>query len=244
MPGIMVVTGGSRGLGAAIARLGAERGFDVCITYRHEAEQARKVAKSIEDRGRRALAVKADAGNESDVVRTFEEVDRRLGRVTVLVNNAGTSGRKGRVESLDSPEIMEMLTTNVCGPFLCSREAIRRMSPRHGGNGGVIINLSSVAARLGGPGRNVHYAASKGAINSMTIGLARELGSEGIRVNAVIPGLIDTESQDRARMADVAPTVPLRRAGHPIEVAHTVLWLASEEASYVSGALVDISGGR
>ena len=244
MSGVMVVTGGSRGLGAAIAELAAERGYDVCITYRREADQAGAIVKKIQARGRRALAIRADAGVEADVKQTFEEVDRSLGRVTTLVNNAGTSGRKGRVDELDGSEILEMMATNVCGPLLCSREAIRRMSQRHGGSGGAIINISSVAARLGGPGRNVHYAASKGAINSMTVGLAREVGSEGIRVNAVIPGLIDTESQDRARMADIAPTVPLRRAGHPIEVAHTVLWLASEEASYVSGALVDISGGR
>ncbi len=244
MSKVMVVTGGSRGLGAAIAELAAERGYDVCITYRREADQARAVVERIQAGSGRALAIQADAGVEADVRRTFEEVDRALGRVTVLVNNAGTSGRKGRVDELDGREILEMMATNVCGPLLCSREAIRRMSQRYGGRGGAIINISSVAARLGGPGRNVHYAASKGAINSMTVGLARELGPEGIRVNAVIPGLIDTESQDRTRMAELAPTVPLRRAGDPIEVAHTVLWLASEEASYVSGALIDISGGR
>ena len=216
----------------------------MCITYRRETDQAHAVAKRIQAQGRRALAIQADAGVEADVERTFEEVDRTLGRVTALVNNAGTSGRKGRVDELDGAELLEMMVTNICGPLLCAREAIRRMSQRRGGSGGAIVNISSVAARLGGPGRNVHYAASKGAINSMTIGLAREVGPEGIRVNAVIPGLIDTQSQDRARMADIAPTVPLRRAGQPIEVANTVLWLASPEASYVSGALIDISGGR
>jgi NAD(P)-dependent dehydrogenase (short-subunit alcohol dehydrogenase family) len=244
MTGIMVVTGGSRGLGAAIAELAAERGYDVGITYRQDAASANSVLKAIKDRGRRAVAIKADAGDENDVKRTFEEVDRSLGRVTALVNNAGTSGRKGRVDELDGAEILAILATNVCGPLLCSREAIRRMSLRHGGSGGAIVNISSVAARLGAPGRNVHYAASKGAVNSMTVGLARELGSEGIRVNAVIPGMIDTESQDKKRMAEIAPTVPIPRAGNPLEVANTVLWLASAEASYVTGALVDVTGGR
>jgi NAD(P)-dependent dehydrogenase (short-subunit alcohol dehydrogenase family) len=244
MPGVLVVTGGNRGLGAAVAELAAERGYDVCITYRQDRERADAVVKAVRDRGPRALAVIADAGNDVDVKRTFDEVDRALGPVTALVNNAGTSGRKGRVDTLEGAEILALLCTNVCGPLICSREAIRRMSYRYGGAGGAIVNLSSVAARLGGPGRNVHYAASKGAINSMTVGLAREVADEGIRVNAVVPGLIDTESQEAGRVAELGPTVPMRRAGRPEEVARTVLWLLSDEASYVTGALVDVTGGR
>lgn len=241
---VVVVTGGSRGLGEAIAELAADRGFDVCLTYRTERQRADAVVARIRDRGRRAIAIQVDVGNDSEVKRAFVEVDRQLGAVTALVNNAGTSGRKGRVEDLDGDEVLGLLATNVCGSLLCSREAIRRMARRHGGPGGAIVNISSVAARLGAPGRNVHYAASKGAINSMTVGLAREVAEDGIRVNAVIPGLIDTESQQPGRVEELGPTVPLRRAGRPEEVAHTVLWLLSDEASYVTGALVDVTGGR
>jgi NAD(P)-dependent dehydrogenase (short-subunit alcohol dehydrogenase family) len=241
---VLVVTGGSRGLGEAIAELAADRGFDVCLTYRTERQRADAVVARIRDRGRRAIAIQVDVGNDSEVKRAFVEVDRQLGAVTALVNNAGTSGRKGRVEDLDGDEVLGLLATNVCGSLLCSREAIRRMARRHGGPGGAIVNISSVAARLGAPGRNVHYAASKGAINSMTVGLAREVAEDGIRVNAVIPGLIDTESQQPGRVEELGPTVPLRRAGRPEEVAHTVLWLLSDEASYVTGALVDVTGGR
>ena len=241
---VLVVTGGSRGLGEAIAELAADRGFDVCLTYRTERQRADAVVARIRDRGRRAIAIQVDVGNDSEVRRAFVEVDRQLGAVTALVNNAGTSGRKGRVEDLDGDEVLGLLATNVCGSLLCSREAIRRMARRHGGAGGAIVNVSSVAARLGAPGRNVHYAASKGAINSMTVGLAREVAEDGIRVNAVIPGLIDTESQQPGRVEELGPTVPLRRAGRPEEVAHTVLWLLSDEASYVTGALVDVTGGR
>lgn len=241
---VLVVTGGSRGLGEAIAELAGDRGFDVCLTYRTERQRADAVVARIRDRGRRAIAIQVDVGNDSEVRRAFVEVDRQLGAVTALVNNAGTSGRKGRVEDLDGDEVLGLLATNVCGSLLCSREAIRRMARRHGGPGGAIVNISSVAARLGAPGRNVHYAASKGAINSMTVGLAREVAEDGIRVNAVIPGLIDTESQQPGRVEELGPTVPLRRAGRPEEVAHTVLWLLSDEASYVTGALVDVTGGR
>jgi len=241
---VVVVTGGSRGLGEATAELAAERGFDVCVTFRDDSRRAGAVVERIRALGRNSIAVQVDVGSDADVKRLFEEVDRKLGTVTALVNNAGTSGRKGRVEDLDGDEILSLLATNVCGTLMCSREAIRRMARRHGGSGGAIVNLSSVAARLGGPGRNVHYAASKGAINSMTVGLAREVAEDGIRVNAVIPGLIDTASQQPGRAAELGPTVPLGRAGRPEEVAQTVLWLLSDEASYVTGALVDVTGGR
>lgn len=244
MANVMIVTGGSRGLGAAIAELAAHRGYDVCISYRTDAQRALAVEAVVRAAGRRALAVRADVGRDADVKRLFAEADRELGPVAVLVNNAGTSGRKGRVDALDGEEVMGLLSTNVCGPLLCSREAIRRMSTLYGGVGGSIVNLSSVASRLGGAGRNVHYAASKGAINIMTAGLAREVAAEGIRVNAVCPGVIDTESQEPGRVAQIGPTLPMRRAGRPDEVAQAVLWLASSEASYVTGAVVDVAGAR
>lgn len=244
MTRVVVITGGSRGLGEATAELAAERGFDVCVTFRDESRRASAVVERIRALGRNAIALQADVGSDSDVKRLFGEVDRKLGPVSALVNNAGISGRRGRVDELDAAEILALLATNVAGTLLCSREAIRRMAKRHGGSGGAIVNLSSVAARLGGPGRNVHYAASKGAINTITVGLAREVAEDGIRVNAVIPGLIDTESQQPGRVAELGPTVPLGRAGQPREVANTVLWLLSDEASYVTGALVDVTGGR
>jgi len=218
----MLVTGASRGLGEAIAELAAFRGYDVCISCRLDIDRANAVANAVRAAGRRALVVQADVGNDADVTRMFEQVDRELGRLDVLVNNAGISGgRTGRVDALDGDEVMRMMATNVAGPLLCSREAIRRMSTLYGGKGGSIINLSSAAGRLGGAGRNVHYAASKGAVNVMTLGLAREVAGEGIRVNAVVPGLIDTESQEPGRVAAVGPTVPMKRAGRPEEVAQT-----------------------
>jgi NAD(P)-dependent dehydrogenase (short-subunit alcohol dehydrogenase family) len=244
MAKVIIVTGGSRGLGAAIAALAGQRGYDVCVTYRFDAERADAVIAAIRVTGQRALAVRADSASEDDVKRLFEQVDRDLGTVSALVNNAGTAGRKGRVDALDAREIMGLLATNVCGTLLCSREAIRRMSSLHGGAGGAIVNLSSAAARLGGPGRSVHYAASKGAINSLTVGLAREVAAEGIRVNAVSPGVIDTESQEPGRVAEMGPTLPMRRAGRPDEVAQAVLWLVSDEASYVTGTILDVSGAR
>jgi len=241
---IVVVTGASRGLGAATALLAAKRGYDVCVAYGHDAAGARAVAEQVRAAGRRAIDVQADVGRDADVARLFDAVDRQLGAVTALVNNAGVSGRKGRADTLDETEVMRLFATNVCGTFLCAREAIRRMSSRNGGRGGGIVNLSSAAARLGGAGRNVHYAASKGAVDVLTLGLAREVAAEGIRVNAVRPGVVDTESQEPGRVAAAAPTIPMQRAGTPDEVARTILWLLSDEASYVTGTVVDVTGGR
>ena len=240
----MVVTGGGRGIGAATARLAAAEGYRVCVNYRKDKAAAEKLAQELKN----SIAVAADVSSEADVVRLFETVDRSLGRVTVLVNNAGIVDLASRVEKITAERLARMFAINVAGSFLCAREAIRRMSTRHGGKGGAIVNLSSVAARLGGPGEYVDYAASKGAIDSFTIGLAKELGGDGIRVNAVRPGIIRTEihltSGDPGRVDRIGVTAPLARPGEPEEVARTILWLASDAASYVTGAILDVAGGR
>ena len=244
MTKVMIVTGGSRGLGAAVVQLAAARGYAVCVNYAHDEERANRVVDGIRGEGGTAIAIRADVGNDDDVVAMFGRVDAELGMLAVLVNNAGISVPHSRVDALQLDDIKRMFETNVYGTFLCSREAIKRMSRLHGGSGGSIVNLSSAASRLGGAGRNVHYSASKGAINSMTIGMAREVAAEGIRVNVVSPGVVDTESQPPGRVAALGPTLPMQRAGRPDEVANTVLWLASEEASYVTGAILDVSGAR
>jgi NAD(P)-dependent dehydrogenase (short-subunit alcohol dehydrogenase family) len=240
---IMIVTGGGRGIGAATARLAAERGYAVCINYRKNADTAENLAREI-----RGIAVQGDVASEADVVRLFKTVDDKLGRLTALVNNAGIVERGARVEAMSAERIHRMLAVNVTGSFLCAREAVKRMSTRHGGSGGAIVNLSSVAARLGGPGEYVDYAASKGAIDTFTIGLAKEVGPEGIRVNAVRPGVIRTEihltSGDPGRVERIGSTAPLGRPGEPEEIARTIVWLASDEASYITGALLDVAGGR
>lgn len=239
----MVVTGGGRGIGAATARLGAERGYQVCINYLRDAKSATALAKEVG-----GIAVQGDVASEKDVVRLFETVDDRLGRVSVLVNNAGIVDRGMRVEAMSAERIQRMLAVNVTGSFLCAREAVKRMSTRHGGKGGAIINVSSIAAKLGGSGEYVDYAASKGAIDTFTIGLAREVGAEGIRVNAVRPGIIRTEihlsSGDPGRVERIGAAAPLQRPGEAEEIARAILWLASDEGSYTSGALLDVSGGR
>ena len=243
MSKVMIVTGGGRGIGAATARLAAERGYAVCVSYRKDAEAAEKLARAI-----KGIAVQGDVASEQDVVRLFRTVDQKLGRVAALVNNAGIVDRGMRVEAMSAERIARMLAVNVTGSFLCAREAIKRMSTRHGGQGGAIVNLSSVAARLGGSGEYVDYAASKGAIDTFTVGLAKEVGPEGIRVNAVRPGVIRTEihlaSGDPARVERIGATAPLQRAGEAEEIARTIVWLASDEASYITGALLDVSGGR
>lgn len=248
MSKVMIVTGGSRGIGAATALLGAQRGYAVCVNYVHNRAAALSVVKAIEQAGGRAIAVAGDVASEGDVVKLFEEVDRGLGRVTALVNNAGILAAQQRVEAMDALRLNRILATNVTGSFICAREAIKRMSSRHGGQGGAIVNLSSAAARLGSPGEYVDYAASKGAIDTFTIGLAREVAAEGIRVNAVRPGIISTDIHASGGVPDrverLKESIPMRRGGHAAEVASAVLWLLSAEASYVTGAIIDVTGGR
>ncbi len=249
MSGIMIVTGGSRGIGAATVRLAAQAGYDVCINYVRDASAAERVAGEARAAGRRALVVQADVAKEADVERMFQAVDRELGSVTVLVNNAAIpGGERRRVEALQAEKVNALLAANVTGSIVCAREAIRRMSTRHGGQGGAIINVSSLAARLGAANLWVDYAASKGAIDSFTIGLSQEVAEEGIRVNAVRPGLIDTDihllSGIPDRLARSAKLIPMKRAGTAEEAAAAILWLASPAASYVSGAILDVGGGR
>jgi NAD(P)-dependent dehydrogenase (short-subunit alcohol dehydrogenase family) len=239
---VMVITGGGRGIGAATARLAAKDGYAVAINYVKDARAAEALAREIGGQ-----AIQADVSAEEDVVRLFGEADR-LGSLAALVNNAGVVDRGMRVEAMTAARIARMFAINVTGSFLCAREAIRRMSTRHGGSGGSIVNVSSIAAKLGGSGEYVDYAASKGAIDTFTVGLAREVGAEGIRVNAVRPGIIRTEihvaSGDPARVDRIGAAAPLGRAGDPEEVARLIVWLASDQASYMSGALVDVTGGR
>jgi len=242
---VMIVTGASRGIGAETAVLGAASGYAVAVNYQKNREAAQAVVRRIAEAGGKAIAVAGDVSNETDILRLFDTVDRELGRVTALVNNAGIVAPAMTVEQMSVERITRMFAVNVTGSFLCAREAIKRMSKRRGGAGGAIVNLSSVAARLGGSMEYVDYAAAKGAIDTFTIGLAREAGPDGIRVNAVRPGIIRTEIHiDPTRVDRVGPTAPLQRAGEPDEVARAIVWLLSDEASYVTGALVDVTGGR
>lgn len=248
MTGVAVVTGASRGIGAAVAVLAAERGYKVCVNYAHNEAAAADVVARIEASGGTALAVQGDVAAEADVIRLFETCDAKLGPLTALVNNAGVIDLTQRVDEMSYERLMRMMSINVVGSFLCAREAVRRMSTRHGGSGGGIVNLSSVAARLGGPAAFVDYAASKGAIDSFTYGLALEVAREGIRVNAVRPGIIDTEIHASAgipdRVAQMRSAVPMGREGTAEEVAETILWLLSDKSSYTTGATVEVSGGR
>ena len=248
MKRVAIVTGAGRGIGAATAILAASRGYAVCVNYRRSADDARDVVKAIVDAGGRAVAVAADVAVEEDVVRLFETAARELGPVTALVNNAGILERQMRVEDMDAARLRRVLDVNVVGSFLCAREAVKRMSTRHGGMGGAIVNVSSGAARWGSPDEYVDYAASKGAIDTMTIGLSKEVAAEGIRVNAVRPGLVITgihaAGGEPGRVERMKSSVPLGRGGMPEEVATAILWLLSDEASFTTGAIIDVSGGR
>lgn len=248
MKKIMLITGGGRGIGAATAVGAAERGYAVCINYRSNRNTAEALVRTIRDRGGNACAIAADISSEADVVRLFETMDRELGPVNALVNNVGILEHQMRVEDMDAFRLQRIFATNVIGTFLCCREALRRMSVRHGGPGGAIVNLSSIAARLGAPGEYVDYAASKGAVETMTIGLAKEVAGEGVRVNAVRPGHIYTgihaDGGEPERVERLKDTVPLKRGGQPEEVARAILWLLSDEASYVTGTILDVAGGK
>lgn len=244
---VAVVTGGSRGIGRAVALLLATRGYHICLSYVSDAAAAQAVVAAIEAQGGRAVAVRSDVAVEADVLALFEAADA-LGTLSALVNNAGVVDVKATVAEMGAARLQRMMSTNVVGSFLCAREAVRRMSTKRGGRGGGIVNLSSVAARLGGAGQFVDYAASKGAIDALTIGLAREVAAEGIRVNAVAPGIIDTgihaSGGEPDRAARLGPSAPMGRAGTADEVAAPIAWLLSQEAAYTTGAILDVGGGR
>ena len=246
--GVALITGSGRGIGAATAKLAAERGFTICINYVGRADRANTVAEEIRTYGGRAIVVQADVGEEPDVLRLFDTVDRELGPITALVNNAGIIGKAGRHDTSDASTIQRVFDVNVLGTMLCTREAAKRMSTRTGGNGGSIVNVSSVAAVLGGANQWIPYAAAKGAVNTLTLGYARELAPEGIRVNAVMPGLIETEIHAEAGVADrlqkALPTVPMGRIGTAQECAEAIVWLLSGEAAYMTGAVIPLTGGR
>ncbi|CAM3397206.1 1,6-dihydroxycyclohexa-2,4-diene-1-carboxylate dehydrogenase [Bordetella sputigena] len=248
MKKVMIVTGGGRGIGAATARLAAQRGYAVGVNYLNNEAAALAVVEDIRKAGGAAVPLRANVASEDEVVAMFQEADRTLGRISALVNNAGILHKQMRVEDMDAERLRRVLDTNVVGAFLCAREAVRRMSTRHGGSGGAIVNVSSVAARLGSAGEYVDYAASKGALDTMTIGLANEVAADGIRVNGVRPGFIYTDMHasggEPGRVDRVKHFVPLKRGGTAEEVAAAILWLLSDEAGYTTGGFIDIAGGR
>jgi len=248
MSKIMLVTGGARGIGAAVAKLAARRGYAVGVNYHSNADAARTVVEEIVRGGGRAVALQADVSQEDQVLRMYGELDQQLGRIDALVNNAGILEQQMRVDQMSADRLLRVLSTNVIGAFLCAREAVRRMSTRHGGQGGAIVNVSSAAARLGSPNEYVDYAASKGAMDTMTIGLSKEVAPEGIRVNGVRPGTIYTDMHasggEPGRVDRLKGAIPLRRGGTVEEVAGAVMWLFSDEAGYTSGSFIDVSGGN
>ncbi|MDH1299285.1 MULTISPECIES: SDR family oxidoreductase [Achromobacter] len=248
MSKIMLVTGGGRGIGAAVAKLAARRGYAVGVNYHANADTAHAVVAEIVQGGGRAVALQADVSQEDQVLRMYGELDRQLGRIDALVNNAGILEQQMRVDQMSAERLLRVLSTNVIGAFLCAREAVRRMSTRHGGQGGAIVNVSSAAARLGSPNEYVDYAASKGAMDTMTIGLSKEVAPEGIRVNGVRPGTIYTDMHasggEPGRVDRLKGVIPLRRGGTVEEVAGAVMWLFSDEAGYTSGSFIDVSGGN
>jgi NAD(P)-dependent dehydrogenase (short-subunit alcohol dehydrogenase family) len=245
---VMIVTGGARGIGAATCRLAAQRGYAVCVNYRENAAAASAVVDGIVAGGGRAIAVQADVAKEADVVRLFDESTAKLGALTALVNNAGILERQMRLDEMQGARFERVMGVNVIGALLCAREAVRRMSTRHGGHGGAIVNVSSMASRLGSPGEYIDYAASKGAVDALTIGLSKEVAEERIRVNAVRPGVIRTEIHasggEPGRVDRVKSHIPMKRGGDAEEVARAILWLLSGEASYTTGSFIDVSGGR
>ncbi|MGY2291691.1 SDR family oxidoreductase [Pseudomonas sp. SDO528_S397] len=248
MDKVVIITGGSRGIGAATALLLARQGYRMCINYQSNEEAAHRVLEQVRALGAQAIAVRADVSIEDEVIRLFNRVDAELGRVTALVNNAGTVAHKSRVDEMSEFRVLNILKTNVLGPILCAKHAVLRMSPRHGGQGGSIVNVSSAAARLGSPGEYVDYAASKGALDTFTLGLAKEVAGEGIRVNGVRPGFIYTEfhalSGDPDRVSKLEPAIPMARGGRAEEVAEGIVWLLSDKASYATGTFIDLAGGR
>ncbi len=248
MASVYLVTGGGRGIGAAVARLAAEQGAAVGVNYVTNADAAQAVVDDIVDQGGKATAIQGDMAIEADIIRLFDECEAALGPVTVLVNNAGVLDQEGSLEDFTTERITRIVDLNVTGALICAREAVRRMSTKNGGTGGSIVNISSMAATLGSGGVYVDYAASKGAIDSLTVGLAREVAQQAIRVNGVRPGIIDTDIHasggNPSRAVDLAHTVPMGRAGKPEEIAEAVIWLASKKASYVTGSTINVSGGR
>ena len=247
-PPVMIVTGGARGIGAATARLAAARGYAVCINYQHSRDAAEHLVRDITSTGGHAVAAQADISSESGVLALYQQVDSTLGKIAALVNNAATLEPQMRLDAMDAARIERIFAVNVFGSMICAREAVRRMSTRHGGSGGGIVNVSSGAAKYGSPHEYVDYAASKGAIETFTVGLAREVAEDGIRVNAVRPGHIYTELHAKGgepnRVDRVKTLVPMQRGGQPEEVASAILWLLSDEGSYISGTILDVSGGR
>ena len=244
----VIITGAGRGIGAATARLAAAHGFSVAVNYASGASEAQEVVRSIREQGGKAAAIQADIAREPDIFRLFSEAERQLGPICGLVNNAGVTGGFARVEAVTDEALQRLFAVNVTGAILCAREAVKRMSTRNGGRGGAIVNISSLAARTGSAGEWVHYAASKGAIDTFTIGLAREIAAEGIRVNAVAPGLIETgihaANGEPGRLERLKGTIPMGRPGKPEEIAEAVVWLLSPAASYVTGSILEVGGGR